>query len=990
MPTIPSLSYFDDPDHWVTKDTHRYRLREPWFPLAHAVPGWEREFHELMLRDHLRMSKFRAAIRQAMFYLVAKRTSEPPLARPLRVMDVGTGYGILAYWATKYFRAARDTLIREGVAEKLIPHLRIYAIEANPVTAGEAYRLLSEEGLAYSGPSSAHAPADGQVLVCPCTSYHFARFLEESRPVLRLFDPLLLESCAEAGSLDSFKADLIVSETFGSIVDSEDGVSIVANAVSRYLGEDGLTIPEKATSFLVPISGDPETGIHARIAAGKCRGIADLYKAQSASTQTFCYDAIIPASDYLSEEAEPVHTWRFERSQYDTWKVNYRKTLLFPITRSGALIGLKGFFRMVLTSVGDEPVLLDIESSDVGEKGTADCWKHLYLPISKPIQVAAGGTVSVTFERRSDLLSNGGDVYYSWRIATADLEEHGSYQTQRFYLPREQSHLTEPLVSLCQFIEGRTEGTLLPTTESAAREVVTRGLDSLFHGETAADGGVQRVGSPVSWDFARVFFGWPLGTPKNSRFLWFSVTPPSRSSHRGSDGPSIVEFVDSSRTSLPTGGTCLSYKVVKGPEGDDCQLLFDAQVFSSPDSYSRWEDELREALREGGFLSLLIIPDEITFSVAAGELRDLEGAAFLLQARLLVELLIEAYRTKGREEQSRDVAHEIGQIAPIFRVAESSSGASAGGRLPAGSLIWWVRDYEAALEHADHATRDELARTMRERGVLTFAGRSLAAGSKYLDLLSASTSVGTPFHDWAGRDMGVVLEDLIEFATHATFPGWSQGRVQHPDGELSVDVIQRAVGLEDEYFHWMTRTRPVRLVRPEVAKRYSFPDATDDATFLKAVALDNDSHRAHVGPIITRLLGAAILNSLKHAFSSERLEDISPVIVLLDDAPGSGIRVLVANRFVRLAPGRLPRWMAQEAGAAKYGTAAVLENQRRLLHDMGVPGVEVVFEVSNTAFLRAQEREHLRLLPDDDIFLSGASFSGVSARLFGKQVRDPN
>jgi hypothetical protein len=41
------LAYFDDPANWETKAEHRYKARQLWFPLAHAVTQWENEFHEL-------------------------------------------------------------------------------------------------------------------------------------------------------------------------------------------------------------------------------------------------------------------------------------------------------------------------------------------------------------------------------------------------------------------------------------------------------------------------------------------------------------------------------------------------------------------------------------------------------------------------------------------------------------------------------------------------------------------------------------------------------------------------------------------------------------------------------------------------------------------------------------------------------------------------------------------------------------------------------
>lgn len=63
-----------------------YAPEEPWLPASEGIVDWGEEFHALMLGDRLRMTTFRAAIRDAV--------------RPGDVvLDLGTGTGILAEWA---------------------------------------------------------------------------------------------------------------------------------------------------------------------------------------------------------------------------------------------------------------------------------------------------------------------------------------------------------------------------------------------------------------------------------------------------------------------------------------------------------------------------------------------------------------------------------------------------------------------------------------------------------------------------------------------------------------------------------------------------------------------------------------------------------------------------------------------------------------------------------------------------------------------------
>jgi predicted RNA methylase len=95
----------------------RYVPEEVWFPCSLDIPGWDEEFHELMLNDQLRMVAYRAAIREAVW----------PGAV---ILDLGTGTGILAQWA-----------LEAGAS-------RVYGIEVNPKILALAERRLGEAGFA--------------------------------------------------------------------------------------------------------------------------------------------------------------------------------------------------------------------------------------------------------------------------------------------------------------------------------------------------------------------------------------------------------------------------------------------------------------------------------------------------------------------------------------------------------------------------------------------------------------------------------------------------------------------------------------------------------------------------------------------------------------------------------------------------------------------------------------------------------------------------
>src|SRR5437868_7036027 len=117
-----SLQEYSSLEKWVTTDKNRYKPRQIWFPLSDNISYWGEEFHDLMLHDRLRMEKFNEAIKVTVKYLLGTKHH----GETLRILDIGTGYGILSYWAVKYAREYEPDV-----------KIKVYAIDGNPVTAGE-------------------------------------------------------------------------------------------------------------------------------------------------------------------------------------------------------------------------------------------------------------------------------------------------------------------------------------------------------------------------------------------------------------------------------------------------------------------------------------------------------------------------------------------------------------------------------------------------------------------------------------------------------------------------------------------------------------------------------------------------------------------------------------------------------------------------------------------------------------------------------------
>src|SRR3989344_1447285 len=103
---------------YETNPRMKYQVEQVWFPLSEDILSWDNDFHELMIRDHVRMVAYEIAIKEAV---------KPGMT----VVDIGTGTGILALWAL------------EAGAKK------VYGIDVNAARIPQAVKRISEAG--FSG-----------------------------------------------------------------------------------------------------------------------------------------------------------------------------------------------------------------------------------------------------------------------------------------------------------------------------------------------------------------------------------------------------------------------------------------------------------------------------------------------------------------------------------------------------------------------------------------------------------------------------------------------------------------------------------------------------------------------------------------------------------------------------------------------------------------------------------------------------------------------
>jgi Ribosomal protein L11 methyltransferase (PrmA)/PRMT5 oligomerisation domain len=255
----------------------------------------------------------------------------------MTVVDLGTGSGILALWA-----------LESGAS-------RVYGIEMEEVILASAVKRIRSAG--YS---------------------------ERFTPVRSLSQNVVLGE----------RVDVLLSEIIGNLADNENLVPILLDASRRLLRPGGTQIPQRVTSYLVPVEAPTA---HANVAKCNWRVLSERYSARAMRERNlrenpfnFYYDAIIPSSGYLAEPS-------VLRAYAGTWEERpiYKVRCKWRIRRPGRLTGFKGYF---LAQLSDHSKL-DISGDDIGHGTTSDSWKHAYLPIETPIGVESEDLLELWFSR---------------------------------------------------------------------------------------------------------------------------------------------------------------------------------------------------------------------------------------------------------------------------------------------------------------------------------------------------------------------------------------------------------------------------------------------------------------------------------------------------------------------------------------------------------------------------------------------------------------
>jgi hypothetical protein len=350
----------------------------------------------------------------------------------------------------------------------------------------------------------------------------------------------------------------------------------------------------------------------------------------------------------------------------------------------------------------------------------------------------------------------------------------------------------------------------------------------------------------------------------------------------------------------------------------------------------------------------------------------MEAALYVLQSRLLIELLIREYRRQGeflgRGEQARVLAHEVAQVSQLLGVGAPRS----------GRLVWDGKTMEAFLAGLPADEREQV----KLGSVFCPLGHVYEAAVNYIDTISDAKTVQTPFDDYCDAPFFEVLQKLTEFGKKAVFAHWVRRQLRTIEG---IDSLHEAMKLQSQFSEALSKTETFRIV-----DRLAGLDVRMPPSGLKCIQRSGGAPhefgegRRKIYVWIAKLVVAAFMSTLKFATNVDPGEDPLPVVVVASaklDPPE--VTILVANRLPDDEESIVASSSSQETG-----TRLVLKVLADNMERAAFKNVAVRFERATTEELENPDIGVLRRPgTKDDAFCTSISFQGIAAEVLLRQGR---
>ena len=632
-----------------TLDTpYRYKEEQLWFPLSHVLHNWEEKFHKLLLNDKVRMEKYKEAI----YYTVEQMVSEKNRLgnkKVLRVMDVGTGLGILSHWVAKKWMDLKKPF-----------KLEIYAIEANTVLATQAELYFNDIWGNVD---------DVEFHVINKSSYDIEL---EDLGITKEDLGITKEDLKNDGVFLYNCIDLIISELLGNLGDNEDCVGILSQIISKFKTPKGTIIPKSLEQYIIPITSK---NLYKQVEERKIEGINKLYeeiltKGERLPSFNMCYDAIIPHRAHL-DNSEHEYLMRWDFCDDKTLLLEYTKESIFKISVDGEFHGFKGYFKAYLTdnivldlSPKEDYKIPDFEYSgdfsrfDYKNRKVSDCWKHAYLPVEGKINVKKGDEIILQFSRAlsKDLLN----FSYKWE---------GSVNSERLKFPEKVLNFPRPYTTLVsdKKVHNKTirlelisheylvKGEILLDKDIVINQVknflkpncndLKLGEDNKDEVDFLSDKRLTNEDCYMAFTFEKEKI--------DGKFLWINPMGVKKEM-------SFADVKDKDNDWI------IYYKLTVPPGNKDEDVKLSNFLQTEYTRFNSFKEKLSTFQEEGTyFLSILRIPSYVMSQFASKEICELQTAFIMLQERIILE----HFRKRELEHSikaaiaaimSRNMSHNLG------------------------------------------------------------------------------------------------------------------------------------------------------------------------------------------------------------------------------------------------------------------------------------------------------------------------------------------
>jgi predicted RNA methylase len=202
-----------------------------------------------MLNDHVRNEMYNRAVRDACRKVVRLRIQDPDHDGIIRILDIGSGTGLIAMMAAKH---CRDAIVEHKKKYQSERSMKVYVTSCEMASAmARLARMTIEENKSIFNAGCASANVDCSIVVVEAHSTDKEFVIKDAR----------FEKDPQQQSEEPKKADICTSELLDSGLLGEGVIPSLRDAWQRHLKDDATALPMNAVVKAVLVEGSRLTGV---------------------------------------------------------------------------------------------------------------------------------------------------------------------------------------------------------------------------------------------------------------------------------------------------------------------------------------------------------------------------------------------------------------------------------------------------------------------------------------------------------------------------------------------------------------------------------------------------------------------------------------------------------------------------------------------------------------------------------------------------------